>query len=106
MAECKHCDAEITFIKNKKERWVPTDPRTGKHHVCDLEQKCDDCGTPFKGSPYMKLCPVCFKTSQPNTQGFRKPMTDANQHPPRPDSREAVKMPKGHDDDYFDDIPF
>ena len=113
-SNCKDCGEPIRFDKLESGRWLPADPRTGKRHVCQLEQRCSDCGKPFMGAPWMKECPDCFKANRPNTRGFKPPAEEGNfgEQPARSKTRYGTKgavpqpEPVKKDDDWFDDIPF
>jgi len=103
---CKDCHAPIDFIQLDNGRWKPVRPGTREFHRCQLEQTCADCTHKFEGAPWMTQCPTCFKNSRPGREGFRPRETGNFGEPTRQPKREAVRMPAGHDDDNFDDIPF
>lgn len=91
---CRDCQAPIKWSM-KDGRWFPEDPRTGRRHRCQLDQTCSGpgCGKTFKGSPWMDLCPDCYKTQG---RGRRRP-----QEPARP-----AQPKEPLEGDYDDDIPF
>ena len=88
--ECRDCDAPIQFIE-RNGRWIPVEPGTERRHRCQLDQVCL-CGAKFKGAPWMKDCPKCYKG------GGSSGSSQAAASPPR--ERERLK------DDQDDDIPF
>ena len=89
--ECRDCDAPIQFIE-RNGRWIPVEPGTETRHRCQLDQECEACRKTFKGAPWMKTCPECYK-------GRRSARTSqAAASPPR----ERERLKDGQDDD----VPF
>lgn len=93
VSECRDCDATITFIE-RNGRWIPVDPGSEKRHRCQLDQVCQACDKTFKGAPWMKTCPDCYRSGRTS----RPP-----QAPPKP-AREPERLREG--DDVDDDVPF
>ncbi len=90
--ECRDCDAPIQFIQGRDGRWIPVDPGTETRHRCQLDQTCEACEKPFKGAPWMKTCPSCYKSGR-SSRSSQEPAS-----PPR--ERERLK------DAPDDDVPF
>lgn len=90
--ECRDCDQPIQFIE-KNGRWIPVEPGTERRHRCQLDQECEACRKTFKGAPWMKTCPDCYRSGRTASSASQEPAT-----PPR--ERERLK------DDQDDDVPF
>lgn len=90
--ECRDCGAPIQFIQGRNGRWIPVEPGTEDRHRCQIERTCESCEATFKGAPWMKLCPDCYKTGRSS----RSPSDEAR--PPR--AKERLKP--GDEDD----VPF
>ena len=90
--DCRDCGAPIQFIEGRNGRWIPVTPGTEDRHRCELDQTCDACGNVFKGAPWMKTCPDCYKGGRSSR---------SSQEPARP-PREREPL-KGDQDD---DVPF
>jgi hypothetical protein len=90
--ECRDCDAPIEFIERQGRGWIPVEPGTERRHRCQLDQTCENCQKPFKGAPWMKTCPDCYRGGA----NPRSSQTAAS--PPR--ERERLKP------DRDDDVPF
>jgi hypothetical protein len=58
---CRDCGAPIQFIEGRNGRWIPVTPGTEDRHRCELDQTCENCEKTFKGAPWMKTCPDCYK---------------------------------------------
>ena len=91
---CRDCAAPIKW-QSRNGRWVPLDPYTGDRHRCSIEKTCEGpgCGKTFKGAPWMKHCPECYKI---HGSGRSRPQEPAS----KPRKREPLK-PGGSDD-----VPF
>ena len=61
LRECRDCGAPIQFIEGRNGRWIPVTPGTEDRHRCELDQTCETCQATFKGAPWMKTCPNCYK---------------------------------------------
>ncbi len=61
-SSCKDCQAPIKWRQDGG-RWIPLDPATEERHRCQIERTCEGpgCGKAFKGAPWMKLCPECYR---------------------------------------------
>ncbi len=90
--ECRDCDAPIEFIEGRSGKWIPVTPGTDRRHRCQLDQECEACRKTFKGAPWMKTCPECYKGGR-NSRSSQEPAS-----PPR--ERERLK------DAPDDDVPF
>ncbi len=55
MAYCRYCGTEISYKRNKNERWVPTNVLTGEPHFC----QDDSTGSPRETG--IKVCEICGK---------------------------------------------
>ena len=89
--DCRDCGAPIQFIE-RNGRWIPVQPGSERRHRCQLDQECEACRKTFKGAPWMKTCPDCYKT------GRRSRPSQEPASPPR--ERERLK------DAPDDDVPF
>ena len=90
--ECRDCDAPIAFIE-RNGRWIPVEPGTGRRHRCALDQECEACQKTFKGAPWMKTCPDCYR-------GGHTAQNPPLDRPKPPRERERLK------DAPDDDVPF
>ncbi len=90
--DCRDCGAPIQFIEGRTGRWIPVTPGTEVRHRCQLDQTCENCQKAFKGAPWMKTCPDCYRG------GANPRSSQAVASPPR--ERERLK------DDQDDDVPF
>jgi uncharacterized Zn finger protein (UPF0148 family) len=95
-SNCKDCGSPIKW-QNRDGRWIPLDPRSDRRHTCQLDQKCESCGAPFKGANWMKVCPACYKRD--STGGRNGPPAET-----RP-AREPERLAPGPRDQK-DDVPF
>ncbi len=59
VTDCKHCKEPISFQKTDG-RWIPVDPQTNQRHQCKVDVECQECHVTFRGSPWMKLCSICW----------------------------------------------
>ncbi len=90
--ECRDCGAPIQFIEGRNGRWIPVTPGTEDRHRCQLDQVCEACEKPFKGAPWMKTCPECYKAGRSSRS------SPGEARPPR--TKEPLKG------DRDDDVPF
>lgn len=58
--ECRDCNKPIEWLEEGG-RWKPVEPGTTTRHRCDLDQLCEVCEKMFKGAPWMKVCPECYR---------------------------------------------
>lgn len=101
LRECRDCGAPIEFIegptgrgnRGARRRWIPVTPGTERRHRCQLDQTCENCQKSFKGAPWMKTCPDCYRSGGGSRPGLQEPAS-----PPR--ERERLKG------DPDDDVPF
>lgn len=90
--ECRDCDAPIQFIEGRNGKWIPVDPGTETRHRCQLDQTCEACDKSFKGAPWMKTCPDCYKSGR----------TSRSSHEPARPPRKKERL----EGDPDDDVPF
>ena len=90
--DCRDCGAPIQFIEGKNGRWIPVTPGTETRHRCELDQTCEACEKTFRGAPWMKTCPDCYRSGR-SPRSSRGPAS-----PPR--TKERLEG------DPDDDVPF
>ena len=91
--ECRDCDAPIEFIEGRNGKWIPVTPGTEERHRCQLDQTCENCQKAFKGAPWMRTCPECYRAGGGGRSGRSEPAR-------APRTKERLE-PEGEDD-----VPF
>lgn len=92
---CKDCGQSIKWV-NTNGRWIPMTPGGDERHRCQLDLTCEapGCGKAFKGAPWMKVCPACYKRDSGKADNSS------------PDETSAARRRESLREDIGDDDPF
>jgi hypothetical protein len=84
VTECKHCKEPISFTKTNG-KWCPVDPQTNERHQCKSDVECQECHVTFRGSPWMKLCSMCWDQENLDKNRVNRGRGDGSQNARRPE---------------------